>query len=85
MDTTVKLTDEEKRMLQGEDGYIPQVCMQYLVDMSEIAGADRLVDLDGTGDLHTPGNQLSPFFGFTYDDLKKLVDSGAYFKNSHLR
>ena len=78
--SNVQLTDDEKRMLQGEDGVIPQVCMQYLVEMCEIAGAERLVDLDGTGDMHTPGNQLSPYYGFTYDQLKELADSGAHFK-----
>ncbi len=76
----VNLTDDEKRMLQGEDGAIAQVCMEFLVDMCQIAGADRLVDLDGTGDMHTPGNQISPFYGFTYDQLKELADSGAHFK-----
>jgi predicted aconitase len=80
MGTSVFLTDEEKRMLQGEQGIIPQVCMQYLVEMAEIAGAERLVDLDGTGDLHTPGNQLSPFYGFTLGDLEKLAASRAHFK-----
>jgi predicted aconitase len=50
----VNLTDDEKRMLQGEDGVIPQVCMQYLVEMCQVAGAEKLVDLDGTGDMHTP-------------------------------
>ena len=77
--SNVQLTDDEKRMLQGEDGVIPQVCMQYLVEMCEIAGAERLVDLDGTGDMHTPGNQLSPYYGFTYDQLKELADSGRAF------
>jgi predicted aconitase len=77
---TVKLTDEEKRMLQGEKGKIPQVCMQYLVEMCQAAGAERLVDLDGTGDMHTPGNQISPFYGFSYNDLKELAASGAHFK-----
>ncbi len=77
---SIKLTDEEKRMLQGEDGYIPQICMQYLVEMCQIAGAERLVDLDGTGDMHTPGNQISPFYGFSYEQLEELVASGAHFK-----
>ena len=80
MNGNVKLTDEEKRILQGEDGPVPQVCMEYLVDLCEISGAERLVDLDGTGDLHTPGNQLSPFYGFSYEDLKALAASGAHFK-----
>ena len=46
--TTVKLTDEEKRMLQGEAGKVPRICMEYLVEMCQISGAERLVDLDGT-------------------------------------
>jgi predicted aconitase len=75
INSSVKLTDEEKRKLQGEDGYIPQVCMQYLVEMCQIAGAERLVDLDGTGDMHTPGNQFSPYYGFTCEQLEELVAS----------
>jgi predicted aconitase len=31
------LTDEEKRLLQGEDGYVPQICMQYLVEVCEVS------------------------------------------------
>ena len=67
-------------MLQGEDGPIPQVSMQYLVEMCQIAGAERLVDLDGTGDMHTPGHQMSPFYGFSYEQLKELAESGTTFK-----
>jgi hypothetical protein len=48
--------------------------------MCQIAGAERLVDLDGTGDMHTPGNQFSPFYGFTYEQLEELVATGAHFK-----
>ena len=46
--TNVKLTEEEKRMLEGEQGKVRQICMEYLVEMCEISGAERLVDLDGT-------------------------------------
>lgn len=67
-------------MLEGEAGPIRQVCMQYLVEMCKIAGAERLIDLDGTGDMHTPGNQMSPYYGFTLEQLKELVESGATFK-----
>jgi predicted aconitase len=55
----LKLTDEEKRILQGEEGRLKQVCMQYVAEMAEIAGASRLVDLDGTGDMHSPGLALA--------------------------
>ena len=71
--TTVKLTDEEKRMLQGECGSVRQTCMKYLVEMAEIAGAERLVDLDGTGDMHTPGLDLSPYYKISMEELQELV------------
>ena len=73
-------TDEEKRMLQGEAGVIPQLCMQYLEEVCEVSGAERLVDLDGTGDFHTPTTSMSPFYEFSIEELKKLVDAGAHFK-----
>ncbi len=76
----VKLTDDEKRMFQGEDGFVPQICMEYLVEVCEVSGAERLVDLDGTGDFHTPMTSMSPFYEFSFEELKKLVDTGARFK-----
>ncbi|TEB10323.1 aconitase X [Pelotomaculum propionicicum] len=76
----LKLTDDEKRMLQGEDGFVPQICMQYLVEVCEVAGAEKLIDLDGTGDFHTPMTSMSPFYAFPIEELKKIVDAGAHFK-----
>ena len=78
--TTVKLTDEEKRMLQGEAGKVPRICMEYLVEMCQISGAERLVDLDGTGDLHTPGLTMSPYYKVELEDLRELVREGGHFK-----
>ena len=68
------LTDDEKRILQGEEGYVPQLCMQYLIEVCEVSGAERLVDLDGTGDFHTPTTSMSPFYEFSFEELKKLAD-----------
>ncbi len=76
----VKLTDEEKRMLDGAEGNAKRICMEYLVEMAQIAGAERLVDLDGTGDFHTPGLSFSPYYELTIDDLKELVANGEHFK-----
>ena len=45
-----KLTDEEQRILQGEEGVVKQKCMQYLVELCQISGAEKLVDIDGTCD-----------------------------------
>jgi predicted aconitase len=73
------LTDDEKRILQGERGAVPQKCMQYLVEMCQIAGAERLVDLDGTGDMHTPGLRLSNYYAVTLDELREFADRGGKF------
>ena len=73
------LTDAEKRMLQGEEGTLKQKCMSYLVEMCQIAGAERLVDLDGTGDMHTPGLALSQHIIITFDELADYANSGGKF------
>ncbi|MDR0813672.1 MAG: aconitase X catalytic domain-containing protein [Oscillospiraceae bacterium] len=73
------LTDEEKRIYQGEEGIVKQKCMQYLVEMCQISGATRLVDLDGTGDMHTPGLALSQFYQITLDELADFADNGGRF------
>jgi len=73
------LTDAEKRMLQGEEGAVKQTCMEYLVEMCQIAGADRLVDLDGTGDMHTPGLNLSMHHQISFDELREFAEGGGRF------
>ena len=73
------LTDDEKRILQGEEGTLKQKCMQYLVEMCRIAGAERLIDLDGTGDMHTPGLALSQHYIITFDELREFAESGGKF------
>ena len=78
--TTVRLTDEEKRMLQGERGKVRRICMEYLVEMCQISGAERLIDLDGTGDMHSPGLEMSPYYKITVEDLRELVARGEHFK-----
>ena len=74
-----RLTDAEKRILQGEEGVVRQKCMEYLVEMCRIAGAERLVDLDGTGDMHTPGLALSQYYQITLDELRDFADRGGRF------
>ena len=74
-----ELTDEEKRILQGEEGIVKQKCMEYLVELCQIAGAERLVDLDGTGDMHTPGLSLSQHNVITLDQLRDFADRGGKF------
>ncbi len=73
------LTDDEKRILDGEEGIVKQKCMEYLVEMCQIAGADRLVDLDGTGDMHTPGLEMSQHHVVEIDELADFADHGGRF------
>lgn len=76
---TPKLTDSEKRILQGEEGIVKQKCMEYLVELCQISGAENLVDLDGTCDMHTPGFALSQHIVITYDELAEFANNGGRF------
>ena len=76
----MNLTDEEKRMLQGEEGIVKQKCMEQLKDLGEIAGAERLVDLDGVNNFTAGGSFSSGRYGFPFEELKKLADAGERFK-----
>ena len=76
----VHLTDDEKRILQGECGRVRQKCMEFLVKQCEVTGAERLIDIDGTGDIHTPGTSMAKDYEITLDELRELADSGAKFK-----
>jgi predicted aconitase len=67
-------------MLQGEDGVVAQKCMDWLVEMAQIAGAEELVNLDGTGDFHTPWTTMTVHHEISFDELKALADAGGYFK-----
>jgi predicted aconitase len=78
--TQINLKDDEKRMLDGELGLVPQLCMRWIVEMAQIAGAERLVDLDGTGDFHTPMTSMTDYHDFSLEELQKLAASGAHFK-----
>ena len=74
------LTDDEKRILQGEEGVVRQRCMEYLVDLCESSGAERLIDLDGTGDFTHGASMSQGRYGIPFDALQDLAESGAKFK-----
>jgi len=73
------LTDDEKRMLDGEQGEIKQRCMQFLVAYGEAASAERLVDLDGTVDMH-PGQFWVPDYAISAEEIDELANRGEKFK-----
>ena len=75
------LTDEEKRILDGGQGEIARRCMKYLVDYGEAAGAERLVNLDGTVDLHPGGGgNWVPAYQVTLQEIAGLAAKGERFK-----
>lgn len=74
------LTDEEKRILDGEQGYIAQKCMKFLVAYGESAGAERLVNIDGTADIHPIGASWVPEYAITQDEIEECARKGEKFK-----
>lgn len=75
----MQLTDEEKRILDGEQGGVARKCMQFLEAYGEAAGAERLVDLDGTVDLH-PGTHWVPDYIITPEEIDACAERGENFK-----
>jgi predicted aconitase len=73
------LNDDEKRILNGEQGEIAQRCMKFLVDYGEAAGAEKLVDLDGTVDLH-PGAGWVAAYDIKREEVAELARKGERFR-----
>lgn len=73
------LNDEEKRILDGERGEIAQRCMKFLVAYGEAAAAERLIDLDGTVDLH-PGAGWVGEYDIKPEEMAELARKGERFK-----
>jgi predicted aconitase len=75
----MNLTDEEKRILEGERGEVARRCMRFLVDYGEVAGAEKLVDLDGTVDMH-PGPGWVGAYDVRREEIAELARKGERFK-----
>jgi predicted aconitase len=73
------LTDEEKQILDGSQGEIAQKCMQFLADYGEAAGAEKLVALTGTVNLHPGTNFFGKYF-ITKEEIAELARKGEKFK-----
>lgn len=74
------LTNEEKRILDGEEGHIAQKCMQFLYDYGEAAGAQRLIDIDGTVDIHPGSASWVPDYAISIEEIAELAAKGEKFK-----
>jgi predicted aconitase len=75
----MNLTDDEKRILDGKKGEIAQRCMKFLVDYGETADAEKLIDLDGTVDLH-PGTSWVGAYEVKKEEIAELARKGERFK-----
>ena len=76
----MKLTDNEKRILDGGDGYLAQKCMNYLITYGEAAGAECLVDIDGTVDIHPGKVNWFPDYAVTDDEIITAAKRGERFR-----
>ena len=74
------LTDEEKGILQGEQGHVAQKCMEFLIAYGEAAGAERLVEIDGTADIHPGVPSWVPEYEITEQEVEELARKGEKFK-----
>lgn len=69
------LTDEEKRMLNGEHGYLVQKSMEILVTLGDIFGAEKLLPIQN---VHSPGvsYRVAGDAGLNY--VRKASQQGAF-------
>lgn len=71
------LTDEEKRMLDGEMGYGVQKGMQLIVGLGKAMGAERLIPVNS---VHLGGLSIRSSEDAGYLFYKDLADKGAQFR-----
>jgi predicted aconitase len=77
----MNLSDQEKRMLAGEEGFLTRKCMEFLVAYGEAAGAECLVDIDGTVDLHPGSNPCwVPDYRISDEEIAAAAKKGEQFK-----
>lgn len=70
------LTDEEKRILNGEKGTAAQLAMKTLVKVGEISGAERLVPIKS---VHLVLHAYKSAFDAGVEVAERIADMGAHF------
>jgi hypothetical protein len=73
------LTDHEKRMLNGEEGYPIQKAMQILTQLGEIYGAEKMIPVTK---VHMPGSSVVVAGEAGTKFVEKMVERGGSFKAS---
>lgn len=71
------LTDYEKKILDGSEGYPAQKSMQILVQLGEIYGANRMIPV---GKVHMPGSSIVVAGQAGTRLVEKMVAQGGRFK-----
>ncbi len=71
------LTDQEKKMLDGEEGYPAQKAMQILVRLGEIYDADRMIPVSK---VHMPGSSVVVAGEAGTRLVEKMAAQGGHFK-----
>lgn len=75
------LNDEEKSIQDGKQGYLAAKCMEFLVAYGQAAGAECLVDIDGTVDIHPGGNTTwVPEYSIPDEEIYEAAKRGEQFK-----
>lgn len=73
----IQLTDREKRMLDGEEGYATQKAMEIQLQMGEIYGAERMIPIVS---VHMPGVSSTVTGEPACRFVEKMRDTGGKFK-----
>ncbi|MGA3011903.1 MAG: aconitase X catalytic domain-containing protein [Terracidiphilus sp.] len=71
------LTDQEKKMLDGEEGYPSQKAMQILVQLGEIYDADRMIPVSK---VHMPGSSVVVAGEAGTRLVEKMAAQGGHFR-----
>jgi predicted aconitase len=71
----VKLSDEEKAMLNGEKGPLVQKCFQILVTLGEIYGAEKMIEIQN---VHSPGVSYRVAGDAGLDYVQKASEQGRF-------
>lgn len=71
------LTDEEKRMLEGDHGYPVKKAMQILVALGESFGADRMVEVSS---CHLPGASITALGEAGLRFVEEMAERGGKFR-----
>lgn len=69
------LTDEEKAMLEGKQGELVKKCMEILVALGDVYGAERMIEISN---VHSPGVSYRVTGDAGLDYVKEASEIGCF-------